>query len=574
VKPNILPIAGTAAVVALLALGCGRTGKDSGPAAPGAEVGGSGSLGGGGGPVGGSSPTGIDPEACRAPQPGPSPLRRLDRFELGNTVRAFFEDAPAVATAVEPQLQGLLPSAPWFEPSAPEVEQYHRLAHQAALELTRDPALLQAFAGCDPLDLDEEACRDQLVERALLRAYRRPPTSEELVEMQDVFVVGQGLGGDFASGARALFEVVLQGPDFLYLIEQGEGDAQDGAVALTPYETAARLSYFLTGSPADAELLGAAEARALDESALEAQARRLLGTPANRRVSRRFYEQLFGLESLQYPPDLTSQHPTYTPQIAALSLTETGLFVEDVTFDGAGTFEALLTEPATWVNGPLATFYGIPGVTGDAFQKVQLDPTRRAGILTQSAFLTSTSVGGSTRPVMRGLPVLRKVLCIEPPPPPSTVDVVEPPPPIPEPATTRQRYEAFITGAACLECHRDIDPIGFAFESYDAVGLWRDTENGLPIDASGTLIKTDAQGPFANAIDLLQRIAASEDAHACFVGNWLSYAYGRKEAPEDACARQDLETAFRDSGGNIQELVVALAKTDQLRYRLASELAR
>jgi hypothetical protein len=365
---------------------------------------------------------------------------------------------------------------------------------------------------------------------------------------------------------------VLQGPDFLYLLEQGEGEAQDGAVALTPYETAARLAYLLTGAPADKELLAAADAGTLDESVLEAQARRLLGTPANRRVSRRFYEQLLRLDSVQAPPDTTAKYPTYTPQVAALSRTETGLFIEDVTFDGAGTFEALLTEPATWVNGPLATFYGIPGVTGDAFQKVQLEPTHRAGILTQSAFLTATSPGGRTSPVMRGLMVLRKVLCIEPPPPPVGIDVTVPPP-IAEPATTRQRYEAGITGAQCLECHRDIDPIGFAFESYDAVGLWRDTENGLPIDPSGTLHKTDAQGPFANAIDLLQRIAASEDAHACFVGNWLSYAYGRKEAPEDACARQDLETTFLDSGGNIQELLVALAKTDQLRYRLASELA-
>ena len=561
-------VAGTCAVVlaAACALGCGKTGKGQAAAVPSLPVGGQ-------GPVD-EPPVGVDPETCSTPQPGPTPLHRLTGFELGNTLVDLFPDSPELGTALKQQLQDQASNYfddPSLDPTTVAVDVYHRLAHQAALTLTADAPSLSAFAGCDPLEVGEAACQAQLIQRVLLRTYRRPPSGDDVAEMDGVFARGQELGGDFASGARAVLEVALQSPDFLYLIEQGEGDAQDGAVALTPFETAARLSYFLTGSAPDAELVAAADANVLDEAAdLEAHARRLLGTPPNRQVSRRFYEQLFRLNFLEAT---TAENPAYTPQILQLSREETDRFVEDVTFDGAGTFEALMTEPFTWVNAPLAAFYGdIPGITGDAFQKVQLDPQRRSGILTLSAFLTATSPGGRTHPINRGLAVLNKVLCVELPAPPADIDQTVPDT-IPEPATTRQRYEAAITGPACLDCHRDMDAIGFAFENYDAFGLWRESELGLPIDPSGTLSKTDAQGAFANALELIQHIAVSDDAHACFVGNWLSYAYGRKGTDEDACARQELETAFRDSNGNIKELLVALAKTAQLRFRLASELA-
>jgi len=445
--------------------------------------------------------------------------------------------------------------------------------HTAAVVASSDPESLVALTGCDPEVDAAMACRDQFLESWLSRSYRRPPTVEDLTEMQQVFALGQELQGDFAGGVRAVVEVVLQGPDFLYLIEQGEGDVEDGAVPLGSYETAARLAYFLTGTLPDQELISAAQAGAFTEADVEAHARRLLGGPGSRLVTRDFFEKLFRFENLNDPTG--TKPPAYTAEIPQLTREETGRFVEHVTFDGAGTLQALLTEPATWVNGPLAAFYGIEGVSGDAFQRVELDPVQRAGVLTQSAFLSATSPFFTTNPLVRGATVLRSVLCVDVPfPPPDVSASIMPPPDLPETATMRQRIEVMTQDPACQSCHVDIDPIGFAFENYDSVGLWRTTENGSPIDASGVLHKTDAQGPFANAVELVQRIAQSDDAKACLAGNWLSYAHGRPAGLEDACARTELETALAESDGNVVELLVALAKTDQFRYRLASELER
>jgi hypothetical protein len=551
------------ATALLLTLGVGACGRsirhDAGEPAP--------SSGG----TSSEDPPNTPVSACGdTPQPGPSPLRRLSSFQIENTLRDLFRDVPAVLDVVESENPFSSSYDDLLQPPAEvTLDAYHRVAHEVALAAS-NPVGLPGVTGCAPA-ADEAPCRDQFLERWLELAYRRPVSESELVEMQQVFATGRELGGDFASGVRAVVEVVLQGPDFLYLLEQGEGDAQDGVVALASYETAQRLAYFLTGSSPDAELLAAAQSGSFTEAELETHARRLLGTPGSRLVTRDFFQRLLRLDGLTAPSGEVT--PSYTAEIASLTAEETGRFVEQVTFDGAGTFQALMTEPSTFLNGKLAEFYGLPGITGDTFQRVELNPAQRAGILTQSAFLTATSPGGHTRPVQRGVAILTKVLCQELPPPPPDI-AVPLAPPAPDGATTREQLETAVAGAACQDCHRDIDPLGFAFENYNAVGLWRELDNGKPIDASGTLHETDAQGSFANAVELLQLIAQSDDARACFAKNWLRYGHGRELSEQDACALEQLETALRDSDGNVVELLVALAKTDQLRYRLASELGR
>jgi hypothetical protein len=568
-----------ASLLALTALACGRTGQNgepSPPVEPEAQAGAA-ATGAAGGP-----PSAIAPEACLSPQPGPSPLLRLSDVQLTNTLRDLFHAAPAVFDRLAPELALLstrldaivapFSSAPpgtnASEPDALRVQTYHRLAHTFARELSRDPEALQAFVGCNPAQAGEETCRESMLQSFLLRAYRRQPTQQDLTEMREVFATGQGLGGDFASGVRAVVEVVLQGPDLLYMVEQGAGEPQGDVVPLSPYESATRLAYFLTGHPPDTELLAAASSGELSEATIDAQARRLLGTPPSRRLMRSFMENLLGL-GLSAKSG-SAEYPRFTAAIEALTLEETGRFVESVTFDGAGTFEALFSESTTWVNTPLAQFYGVP-LPGAEFAPVQLDAGQRAGVLTQAAFLSAHSRAEQTSPAQRGVAVLNRLLCQELPQPPAD-SPVELPPPLQSDATMRERLLSATADASCQECHRDIDPIGLAFENYDPVGLWRDVEHGRPIDASGSLLVSDAQGSFVNAVGLIRRIAASRDARSCFAGHWLAYAYGRPESPADTCAREAVEAALETSGGNVVELLVALAKTDQLRYRLKSEL--
>lgn len=555
---------GVVALAAVWLSSCGETGKQVTPEAadidePSADAG-----------AGGQPSSGPEPLACPLPQPGPSPLRRLSGLQVRNSVRAALDDVPAVVTRLESVLGrnllgGLLDGEQ--EASRVTVERHHELAHAAAQELSAEPAILEAFSGCDAATSGDDACREQFLERVVTRTFRRRPSQEDLADLRAVFGRGQELGGDFASGARAVMEVALQSPEFLYLIEQGSGRVQGEVVALTGYETASKLAYFLTGFPPDEALVTAAEAGPLAVEEVEAHARRLVGSPWNRQLMHSFMTELLELAPRNVQPP---EYPTYTAEIAALTQQETARFIEDVTFDGAGTFEALFSQPSTWLNGPLAQFYGVPGVSGDAFQRVQLDSSQRAGILTQSWFLTGASTGGSTRPVPRGITVLRRVLCVElPDAKPSS------PVPSPEPdegSTTRERLLASTAAPDCQGCHGLIDPVGLAFENYDAVGLWRDTEFGRPIDASGALTVTDAQGSFTSAVELVRNIAASRDARSCFAGNWLTYAYGRTDTSGDACAWQQIERVLEASNGNIGDLLVAIAKTDQFRYRLKSEL--
>jgi len=321
-----------------------------------------------------------------------------------------------------------------------DVERQHQLAYSFALGLSQDPKSVMALTGCDPNSRVAQDCRGQFLERFLPQVFRRPATPEELTEMELVFTNGEQLGGDFQSGVRAVVEVALQSPELLYLVELGDRTlpSPPGLVALTSYETAARLSFFLAGSPPDAELISvAAQAGLRAASQVEAQARRLLSEPEAREVVRQFYARLMNLSDVG-APGLQRNQPTHTLEILQLSLKETEHFIDDVTFGVQGTFRALLTEPTTWVNGPLAAFYGLPGVTGDAFQKVQLDPSRRAGILTHSSFLTASSHGSETNPVTRGTWVLRNLLCVAPEPPP--LQVLVPPPVVLGPNATARAF--------------------------------------------------------------------------------------------------------------------------------------
>jgi len=556
-------------LLAALAAGCGKTGQSEHEGPTTTSTGGSGAGTGTGTGTGGSSSgggaggTADVPLKCDDPHPGPAPLSRLTSAELNRSVLA------RIPAATPSQALPWLPDAsdaPYSNVSAVLAEQIHHLAHEVALLLTDASAGVTAFDGCDVATDGEATCRDQFVTRFLERAYRRPVTDEDHTEMNEVFTTGQQLGGDFKSGARAVIEVALQNPDFVYLLELGSAETKGDAVALTGFETAARLAYFLTGGPPDEALFAAAKDGAFSANELQAQARRLIGSGPNRALVVEYYKRLFNLGPREAFPDLG-----YTNEIAKLADEETSRFIEDVTFDGAGTFSALISQPSTWVNEPLARFYGYTGVTGDAFQKVQLDPKQRLGLFTQASFLRSFS--RSTHPVQRSVTILRKVLCYDTPLPPPDVIAAVVVPETPPQATMRQALTTATEAPTCQTCHRDINPVGFAFEHYDAVGKWRDLENGVAIDSTGELYQTDAKGPFADAPELLARIADSADAKKCLVGHWLGQAYRRDPAPEDACSKAELSKAFLESDGKVVELLAALAKSDNFRYRLKSELA-
>jgi hypothetical protein len=376
---------------------------------------------------------------------------------------------------------------------------------------------------------------------------------------------------DFATGVRLVIQTALQSPGFLYRIDEGR-PPQPGetVVPLTDHEIASRLSFLLWNSIPDVTLANAANAGQLNSPAqIEAQARRMLADPKAKEALANFTTQWLNLSEVDHISKSAADFPTYSDSLRALFKEETARVVASVMWDGDGSLKGLLSAPFTYVNGPLATFYKMPGVTGSAFQRVTVDPAQHGGILMHAGVLASSAHPDQTSPVLRGKLVRQRFFCQSLPPPPVNVSIELPA--FDPNRTTRERYSAHSSDPSCSGCHRLMDPIGLGLENFDAVGLWRTTENNKPIDASGEIVSTrDADGAFVGPSELSARIGASADANDCVVKQLFRYAYSRTETLADRCTLVDLSAQFAASQFNVRELLVALTQTTAFRSRNVS----
>jgi hypothetical protein len=239
------------------------------------------------------------------------------------------------------------------------------------------------------------------------------------------------------------------------------------------------------------------------------------------------------------------------------------------------------------MNAELRAFYGPDVVGGEPaepggfrrlaldpfgrgdFEPVALDPARRAGFLTHASVLSVLAKPDQSSPVHRGKFIRERLLCQTLPPPPNDVEIK--PPAVRPGIPTRRRFEQHSADPSCSGCHLLMDPIGFGFEHYDGVGLFRERDQGAPVDASGEILGSgDADGPFDGAVELAHRLAESEEVRSCVVMQWFRFGYGRAEQADDQCSMAELERAFAESGHNIKALLLALTQTDAFRYRSAA----
>jgi hypothetical protein len=507
--------------------------------------------------------------ACDSAAPPRAPLRRITRFEYNNSVRDLLQleptARPADALPGEEAGTGFGNDADAQSSSRTLIDGYRTVAQQLATEVTATPAAVAKTMRCDPAVEGEDACKQRFIPEYLTRAFRRTPEAEDLTSYEAAFANGVMLGGNYASGVKAVVERSLQAAQFLYRVEFGEPvDAAKNLARPTGFEMATRLAYLIWGAaPDDPALAAAREGRLTSAAGVLAEAQRMLADDRAKDSLRYFHTMLFGTGGLDNLERDAEFYPTFQPGMGRLFRTETELFLEDVIWNGAGDLATIFTAPYTFVNGPLATFYGIPNVSGDAFQKVSLDTTKRSGLLTQASILTLTTPGSRTDPVVRGKWAYTKLFCgtIEDPP-----AVPELPPAIPG-QSVRDRLAMHREDPSCNGCHVMMDPLGFGFEHFDGVGQWRDMDNGVPVDASGEIPDTDVAGPFNGAIELAQKVALSRDARACYAGRYLTFAYGRAVTEADACSRSALEGAFEQAQGNIKELMLAVTQTEGFLLR-------
>lgn len=509
-----------------------------------------------------------DAATCDGIEPGDAPIRRMTRTEYDNTVRDLLGDTtdPARDFVPEEEALGFNNQAKTLGVTQILAEEYMEASEKIAARAVQK---LPALVGCDPAKIGDDACASTFIASFGERAFRRPLEKDEVSRLMGVFDWGRQQN-DFATGIRLVVEAMLQSPHFLYRVELGMPDpVAPGVVKLTPWETASRLSYLLWNSMPDDQLFAAAEQGKLSSPAdVEAQARRMLDDPRARHAVENFDFQWLGLRNIETLNKDPKTYPDYDPSLRPLWRNETLAFLDYVVFDGEGDLGTMLTAPYSMMNEQLASFYGVSGLKGAGFQRVELDPKQHAGFLTQASVLAVNAKPNQSSPVHRGKFVREQLLCQLLPPPPNNIQIKAPDP---DPnATTRERFSEHSTNPACAGCHHLMDPIGFGFESYDGVGKWRDSDQGLPIDASGAIYESeDVDGPFDGPVELAHKLAESDQVRACVVKQWFRFGYGRAEEKADSCSLSKIQEAFRASGYNIKELLVALTQTDAFLYRRA-----
>lgn len=525
---------------------------------------GGGSGSGGGGPAPALPATEVSAVAATCDPAAPAsaefaPLARLTRREYARSVKDLFGFDFPIANLQPDGIVGLFFANVSTPVSEAQVDQYRVAAEQIAEAASQDVA---ALTGCAPET--GEVCARTFIETFGRRAFRRPLLAEETDAYLAIFRTGSARDG-FRGGIRLVVTGMLQSPRFLYRVEQSPR-AKSGPAKLNGFEVAARLSYLITASTPDAALLDAAANGSLDtEQGLLDQASRLLESPAGAAALGAFHGEWLKLSGLGEIEKDAALFPSFDAAKAALAA-ETEHFVGYVLGQADGRFATLLTAPYSVIDPILAPLYGVaaPASTG----RVDFDPAERSGLLTQGAFLAVKAHDLESSPVRRGIGLLQSVACINMPPPPASLMVQEPN--MDPNATTRERFAAHSANPTCAACHTKIDPPGFAFENYDAIGQYRSMESGKPIDTAVTLtnIAPDMDGTYPNARAMLEKLAVSKTAGDCYALQWFRYALKREPVARDACTLQRALGAFQTSQGGIKQLVKAMALSDAFRYGL------
>ena len=470
-------------------------------------------------------------------------------------------DDPAANVPAEPRPDGFV-----FDDAsdAALVTSDHIDAYFAAAE-SLGAAAADLPLGCDA-GTDAATCAKQFVANFGARAFRRPLADAEVTRYATLLTAES----DPVQGKRIAIEAMLLSPSFLYRSEIGVPQA-DGSTKLDGYEVASALSYMLWGTMPDQALFDAAGSGALDTPAgIETQARRMLANPRARRTLGTFASQWLGTENVTGVDKNASLYPAFTDAIRHDMDEEARRFVAHVAFDStAHAFSALLTSDDTQVNDELAAFYGLPTKGTPGFHTASWPAGTRPGVLGEGAMLATWAHSDQTSPVKRGLFVRRRLLCEDLPPPPPNVGSV---PAVDPNSTTRQRFQQHDANEACASCHTYIDHVGFGFEHYDPVGLYRDTENGMPIDASGDMSDVDGLGTNTHATfttlgGLAQTLGNSPTPTSCFTRQYLRFARGYHETLADRCARGTILDTFHQHGGDIQELMIAVTKSPDFVVR-------
>ena len=410
--------------------------------------------------------------------------------------------------------------------------------------------------------------RRAVLTRFVERAYRRPARVQEVDRLMKLIDSEIASGDKQEAAFKTAMLAVLCSKDFLYLVE---GNAEKNAAELNDWELANRLSYFLWSRMPDADLMKAASENNLRDQ-LNAQAKRMLADGRANRFAESFPWQWLQLRNVgKFQPDKLL-FPTYDAHLEKSMLGETKAFFHEVLAKNLSLRE-FLDSDWTMLNGRLADHYGIPGIAGDDFRRVKLDPAHhRGGLLTQAAILSLTSDGQRHRPVHRGKWVLETVFAKSPPPPPPNVEPIEPTPSNQPKATVRMKLAAHMKNPSCAACHSKFDPLGLAFDNFDAIGRWRTEE--VVSDGQGANPKVDASGQFedgrkfSDVAEFKKLLVADLDAFgAAFVEKLAIYALRRPMTIDDRPHLAKIAAQAKTAEYRLVDTIESLVMSELFRRR-------
>ena len=483
------------------------------------------------------------------PDAAPSPLRRLRRAEYQNTVADVLGlPAPSDVSLPEDARYHYFRTTSGQSLSASEAAKYLDTAAGVASAAGEKLAtVLPCPSG------DERACIAGFLATTGTRLFRRPLTGDEQGHFLSLFTASRA-AGSFEESATLVLEALLTSPGFLFV------DAPAGRARLDGYQLATRLATLLWQSAPDEALLAAAAAGQLaTPDGLGAQVDRLMADPRAQRSVRSFFREWLALDSLERIGKLT-------PEQAGMLLEEGTRFTDDVFWNGPGTYEQLLVSPVRFRSRALSAYYGDGLGLGDAMERYEAPPSESSfGLLSQAGLLLAMGPNPDSAIIYRGKFIRTRLLCGALPAPPAGA------PPLPEltPGTSgRERIAAHTGGPQCRSCHSLMNPLGFSLEHFDGAGLWRETENGLPIDTRVDLDDPALQGPVDGAHALSVKLAQSPAAHACAVRQMFTFAFGRPPEPADDATLASMSERFSSSGFRLQSLLRAVASSDAFRVRV------
>jgi hypothetical protein len=527
-------LVGASAILAAvgLGLGCGDSSSDDDP------------DGGGGQGGGGIDTFTLEPAAGGIRVLTSSQLRYSLEYILGVDAAAGFE------VWSDSQLHGFESiGAAELALGSNDISTLETEVTQAVDAALLDVAHLAAFVPCVQSSPDA-ACYTTVATELGRIAWRRPMEADEIARLVAIAEQGQTWGGgDFDVGLKYQLMAVFQSPHFIYMPEIGEGEP--GMRVLGPYELASRMAFFLQHRTPDVTLLDAAESGGLaDDEGIRAQARRLLATPEARRGLDRFFGELYLIRDIPLVSKDATLFPEWTESLALSMQEEMLRSLQDVVWTRDADAREIFTSEDTFVDATLAAFYGVTG-GGAGWTKVVIPGGQeRFGLMGKAGLMARFAGNDETSPTKRGRFFRERIMCREIPAPPAGVDTTLDPPT--GPMTMRQRLEPHRSDESCAGCHALVDPIGLAYEHFDGIGRYRETDEGLEIITADESLGLEFEGP----TDLAQ--IARDSAAACLAQSFWRQSMGHVETDGEADSLALLEESFAEQGYSLQSLMVEL----------------